>query len=222
MDRERIWPRAATIGLVRAGTAVVSRGHHAEAATVPAKQRRTQMKYQTKTLQATVGALATRVSRRSGRASPSGAQCDLAKEEETMKPRTRHPLARPLVLALAVAALAVPTAQARIPDGDNNPTPASQSVPPDGWQRNVIASDAGRDKRYGLPQDTSGQAQPFIRPEPRPPHVEPVAAPTDSSDGFDFRDAGVGFGIALGLALLATGLALTIRRRRHGGTLAGA
>jgi hypothetical protein len=43
------------------------------------------------------------------------------------------------------------------------------------------------------------------------PQQQPVASVTD--DGFDWSDAGIGFGIAIGAALLAAGMAMGMRGR---------
>ena len=66
-----------------------------------------------------------------------------------------------------------------------------------------------------------------LRPDDRPGLRGPGAAPQDfpaqiviGPGGFDWTDAGVGAGFALGLVLLASGMALVARRRRQPSTAA--
>jgi hypothetical protein len=104
-----------------------------------------------------------------------------------MRARNRHRLAWSLVLALVLGALAVPAAYAYIPDLE---TPA--------------AATAGSDDRdypsCVLGPCASEQADP---------------AGTSQAGGFDWTDAGVGAGFAIGVVLLASGIAvLALRRRR--------
>lgn len=74
---------------------------------------------------------------------------------------------------------------------------------------------------------TAGGEQGASRPDdranhgPLPTRNEPHASAVRASDGFDWSDAGVGAGGALGLVALAGALAVMVRRSRHG-QLAGA
>jgi hypothetical protein len=60
----------------------------------------------------------------------------------------------------------------------------------------------------GLPDDRAGVRGPGAAPETAPVHI--VVA----SDGFDWTDAGIGAGLALGLILLGSGMLLVARRHR--------
>jgi hypothetical protein len=135
--------------------------------------------------------------------------------------RTRRFLCRRLVLALAVAAIAAPVAEAHIPDPDDDGLAASFGAV-DGWQANVLA---GRPAASGLAgAQNSVVASRLGSPDVTPtvaPAGDPAPAPAASGDGFDFGDAAVGFGTAAGIALVGAGLGLVIRRRGHG-TLASA
>jgi hypothetical protein len=74
---------------------------------------------------------------------------------------------------------------------------------------------------------TAGGEQGASRPDdranhgPLPTRNESQASAVRASDGFDWSDAGVGAGGALGLVGLAGALAVMVRRSRHG-QLAGA
>jgi hypothetical protein len=138
-----------------------------------------------------------------------------------MKFRTRRSLGRRLVLALAVAAIAAPVAQAHIPDPDDDGLAASFDAV-DGWQANVLATRPAASDLSGAQNSVvaSRLGSPDVRPAvSSADHSAP--APAASDDGFDFGDAAVGFGTAAGIALVGAGVGIVIRRRGHG-TLASA
>lgn len=116
--------------------------------------------------------------------------------------RRRQRILRTLVLGLAVGAMWVPTAQAKlaIEPGEGKATPVAE---------------IGR-ARPDVPPPPAAQLG-RVRPDV-PPAQQPTAAPTTAGDGFDWRDAGIGAAFALGAMLLAAAAALV---RRHG-HLAGA
>jgi hypothetical protein len=138
-----------------------------------------------------------------------------------MKFRTRGSVGRRLVLALAVAAIAAPVAQARIPDPDEDGLAPSLGLT-DGWQANFLASGPAAPALDGAQNSivASRLGSPDVRPTVSPVD-RPAAALAASHDGFDFGDAGVGFGTAAGIALVGVGIGVVIRRRGHG-TLASA
>jgi hypothetical protein len=131
----------------------------------------------------------------------------------------RHRWIRRLTVGLAFAAVAVPTAQARIAE--------DSGIPVSG--REVVADFKGYGYYEGTPTGASdGQAyrqspgvpmskqNPSVAPDDRADRVTPepgnpqiVAAP---ATGFDWSDAGIGAGTAVGLMLLALGAALATRR----------
>jgi hypothetical protein len=144
----------------------------------------------------------------------------------------RHRWIRRLAAGLAFAALVVPTAQAKIVDDSGIGTSGQPPVAYDGY---------GYQQSSGVPVDQqsppvvivgdwglASQAdtgQVAVRPDDRSVRFTPeagnpqvVAAP---SSGFDWSDAGIGAGSAVGLMLLALGAALATR---HSGRkeLAGA
>jgi hypothetical protein len=115
----------------------------------------------------------------------------------------RHRFIRRLAAGLAFAAVVVPTAQARVVEGTGIGSSARQEVVADF-------------KGYGYYQGTPvGQQSTLVRPDDRSVRFTPeagnpqiVAAP---SEGFDWSDAGIGAGSALGIMLLALGAALATR-----------
>jgi hypothetical protein len=130
-----------------------------------------------------------------------------------MKSLTRRSLSRSIVLALAVAALIGPTAQAKLPDPDEDGV-GGQYGPPDAWQYNVIASQL-RTRHASTPQKSVVATQigsPDLQPTV-PGAGQPATAPAASDDGFDYRDAAIGFGTAAGIALLSIVAGITIHRR---------
>jgi hypothetical protein len=140
----------------------------------------------------------------------------------------RHRWLRRLAAGLAFAALAVPTAQARIVEDSGIGLPNGQpSVDYDGYgyqhgtgvpldQQNVpvlpddradrVTPEAGNPRNVQvLPDDRADR----VTPKAGDPRVINITAP---SSGFDWSDAGIGAGAAVGLVLLAFGAALATRR----------
>ena len=136
----------------------------------------------------------------------------------------RHRWIRRLAAGLAFAALAVPTAQARIaedtgiagssgqPAADYNGYGYHHSPGVPLAQQRVLVNPDDRADRItpGNPQIVQS-----VNPDDRadrvtPPAGDPVVVATPSS-GFDWTDAGIGAGFALGLMLLALGAALATR-----------
>jgi hypothetical protein len=149
--------------------------------------------------------------------------------------RFRRRLIRRLALGLAVAAVLAPAAQASLDPGGMPCTPACSwlesagadvrpTVPDDRAVRPTIVSGPSAAGQYSVDGPRSGPVTnlpTFSTDAPRTAPdaiVKPVAVPVAGS-GFDWSDAGVGIGIAFGVALLGAAL-LTGGRRR--GTLQGA
>ncbi len=148
--------------------------------------------------------------------------------------RKRHQWIRSLTVGLAFAAIAVPTAQARIVE-DTGIAPSSQpsadyngygyqhgpGVPVD---QQADYNGSGYQHGPGVPVD---QQISIVRPDDRAARFSPggreqpqvVAAP---STGFSWGDAGIGAGTAAGLVLLVVGAGLASRRLGRGKALAGA
>ena len=139
----------------------------------------------------------------------------------------RHRWIRRFAAGLAFAALVVPTAQARIVEdtgiGVSSSSPVADfkgygyyegtPVAVDG--QNVAVRPDDRGVRF-TPQPSSPQVVVSARPDDRADRFTPeagnpqvIAAP---STGFDWSDAGIGAGSALGLMLLALGAALATRQ----------
>jgi hypothetical protein len=127
---------------------------------------------------------------------------DVGEEEEGMRQRRRRLLTRRLVVALAVAAVAAPVAQARLPQGSED-LPAVSSAT---MENSVVASKLGSPDATAAGTDLGSNG----------------TSGAVSDDGFSFGDAAVGFGMAIGIVALGLGVAVTVRRRGHRETLAGA
>lgn len=111
-----------------------------------------------------------------------------------MKSTTRHRVAT-AGLALALAAIGAPVAQATFPDGDS-PVPAG----------------APHEQSPGRSTQARGAALgERVRTEPAPPVID-TSFSLDTAGGFDWADAGVGAGIALGATGLLMGSVLVVRR----------
>jgi hypothetical protein len=72
-----------------------------------------------------------------------------------------------------------------------------------------VSPEAAPATPVGLPDDREGARGPGAAPQAAPVHV--VVAPTS----FDWADAGIGAGLALGLILLGSGMLLVARRHRR-------
>jgi hypothetical protein len=135
---------------------------------------------------------------------------------------TSHRITRRAGLLMAVAAIAVPAAQAdgssaivQSPDSvDRNAavsstpivnTPIVQS--PDSVDRNATVSAGQLIDKVSPDARDAADTRPVVA-------VQPVVEVT-ASDGMDWGDAAIGAGVALGLVLLAAGGTLTVRRH-HG------
>jgi len=100
-----------------------------------------------------------------------------------------------LASAFLVVALAAPIAQATIPHEVGSPTQGPAPV-----------AGAALIARQGPP--------PIIRMDGQPAaFVRPITM--EGAGGFDWADAGVGFGAAAGLVLIGAGSAVVLRRNRR-------
>ncbi len=109
-----------------------------------------------------------------------------------------------ITLLLASCALAVPSANAMVVnDGQTYVSPRLG----DDHARTVATTAIGTSGTF-----TSGDGHARATTPVAPPATLPVSA---EPGGFDWNDAGLGFGLASGLALLAGGTLLTMRRPRH-------
>ena len=123
--------------------------------------------------------------------------------------RTTHSL-KPLALAVALAALAVPTAHAKVvPAGQHGP----QAVP-------LITDTLGGN---GHPNKPAAQGYRFITDTlggngsaARMRSYEPRAYVYGGASPFSWSDAGVGAGVTFAAMLLAVGVATLIMRRGRG------
>jgi hypothetical protein len=136
-------------------------------------------------------------------------------------------------LALAVAALAVPTAQANL-------TPAGKYGPLDPWAYKLIHQ-SGQSvpliTEHSAGQNTTGQAGAAGKYGPLDPGIAAAirnhsrglngvsksaaaSVPAAAPNGFDWGDAGIGATVAFAALLLALAVATLILRRR-GNRLAG-
>jgi hypothetical protein len=145
-------------------------------------------------------------------------------KEATMY-RRKHRILKSLVLGFAVAALAAPTALAE-PRGPGN------SPRPDFWNYEARTGEKVADTSPGLaPTDLSrmygqgsspGPANVGLSPDDRALFrgVEPSSVPvsvtvSSDSDGFQWRDAGLGAASTLTLVLLLGAATLVIRHQRR-------
>ena len=142
-----------------------------------------------------------------------------------------HRLTRTVAAALAIAAVAAPTAVARPADAG----PAWKL--PDGFQT-ADTRDAGSYRGTYEPVPPEGQpqqAQDLRNPDTvdfangrgtyNSPEVVVVAAPRPvpqpTADGLDWADVGLGAGSLMGLSLIALGAGLVVLHRRGARQLAG-
>ncbi len=133
-----------------------------------------------------------------------------------MRNRRRTRVLRRLVLGLAVAAMIVPAAQARVDGGNWSGVGKARSVD----TREPIAVVRAADyKRYRAPSgaEPANQYAGYVRAMPDAYGTigggQPVLAASEPN-GFHWRDGLVGALAALGLTLLAFGALLGTQRRR--------
>lgn len=154
-----------------------------------------------------------------------------------MKTRKRHWLLRRVALALAAAAVAVPSASAAFPDSYSGASGGAPVARPDdradprgpgtaGTPR-VVTDGLGRPLDPAAVRDEGGRLRPGQEPRSAPPVVrqdglrnpgagtpQPPSTIVVEPGGFDWRDAGVGMAIGAAAVLaLAAGLLVVGRRR---------
>jgi hypothetical protein len=129
-----------------------------------------------------------------------------------------------IALGLAIAAFAAPVAQAKVDEGSSIQANGYQAFVTDfpSYANGVNASDYGMPRPtatdYAIsrgdlievvrstPNGTSSDKIEFVRTQPRS-----IGEPQVVSAGFDWKDAGIGAGLALALVLLGAGAALASR-----------
>ncbi|HEX2506156.1 MAG TPA: hypothetical protein VHK22_08130 [Gaiellaceae bacterium] len=138
----------------------------------------------------------------------------------------RHRWIRRFAAGLAFAALAVPTAQAKIVE-DSGIAAESPQVVADfkgyGYYQGTPAPASDQSGIYRQSPGVPASEQAPARPDDRSVRFTPEAGNPEVvvvSTGFDWSDAGIGAGIAVGLMLLALGAAVATRHTGQKG-LAG-
>jgi hypothetical protein len=129
-----------------------------------------------------------------------------------------------IALGLAIAAAAAPVAQAKVDEGLSVQANSYQAFATDfpSYANVVNASDYGMPRPTAtdyaisrgdqievvraLPSGSPSDKIEFVRTQPRS-----IGEPQVVSAGFDWKDAGIGAGLALALVLLGTGAALASR-----------
>jgi hypothetical protein len=112
-------------------------------------------------------------------------------------------LIRTLAIALAFAAVAVPTAQAKFVDIHQPLIEQSMPTCPQNFSRNPATKEC-------LSPFATVKAAPSAPSAPSAPAAEP------SGGGIDWEDAGIGAGGTLAMVLLAGSGAMTLANRRRG------
>ena len=138
--------------------------------------------------------------------------------------RRRNWLIKRIALGLAIAAVAAPVAQAKVDEGSSVQANSYQAFATDfpSYANVVNASDYGMPRPtatdYAIsrgdlievvrstPNGTPSDKIEFVRTQPRS-----IGEPQVVSAGFDWKDAGIGAGLALALVLLGVGAALASR-----------
>src|SRR5215204_2848799 len=136
--------------------------------------------------------------------------------------RRRNWFIKRFALGLAIAAIASPVAQAKIDEGSSVQANGYQAFVTDFPPSQVNASDYGMPRAMpvdyavnrgdqievvrALPSVTSSDKIEFVRTQPRS-----IGGPQVVAAGFDWDDAAIGAGLALGLVLLGWGAALATR-----------
>jgi hypothetical protein len=141
-----------------------------------------------------------------------------------MRNRRRNWFIKRIALGLAIAAFAAPVAQAKVDEGSSIQANGYQAFVTDfpSYANGVNASDYGMPRPtatdYAIsrgdlievvrstPNGTSSDKIEFVRTQPRS-----IGEPQVVAAGFDWKDAGVGAGLALALVLLGGGAALASR-----------
>jgi hypothetical protein len=136
--------------------------------------------------------------------------------------RRRNWLIKRIALGLAIAAVAAPVAQAKVDEGSSVQANGYQAFVTDFPSSQVNASDYGMPRAMpvdyavnrgdqievvrALPSSSPSDKIEFVRTQPRS-----IGEPQVVSAGFDWKDAGIGAGLALALVLLGGGAALASR-----------
>jgi len=136
--------------------------------------------------------------------------------------RRRNWFIKRFALGLAIAAIAAPVAQAKIDEGSSVQANGYQPFVTDFPSSQVNASDYGMPRAMpvdyavnrgdqievvrALPSGSPSDKIEFVRTQPRS-----IGEPQVVSAGFDWKDAGIGAGLALALVLLGVGAALASR-----------
>jgi hypothetical protein len=138
--------------------------------------------------------------------------------------RRRNWFIKRIALGLAIAAVAAPVAQAKVDEGSSVQANGYQAFATDfpSYANVVNASDYGMPRPtatdYAIsrgdlievvrstPNGTPSDKIEFVRTQPRS-----IGEPQVVSAGFDWKDAGIGAGLALALVLLGGGAALASR-----------
>jgi hypothetical protein len=138
--------------------------------------------------------------------------------------RRRNWFIKRIALGLAIAAVAAPVAQAKVDEGSSVQANGYQAFATDfpSYANVVDASDYGMPRPtatdYAIsrgdlievvrstPNGTPSDKIEFVRSQPRS-----IGEPQVVSAGFDWKDAGIGAGLALALVLLGLGAALASR-----------
>ncbi len=136
--------------------------------------------------------------------------------------RRRNWFIKRFALGLAIAAIAAPVAQAKIDEGSSVQANGYHAFVTDFPSSQINASDYGMPRAMpvdyavnrgdqievvrALPSGSPSDKIEFVRTQPRS-----IGEPQVVSAGFDWKDAGIGAGLALALVLLGGGAALASR-----------
>jgi hypothetical protein len=136
--------------------------------------------------------------------------------------RRRNWLVKRIALGLAIAAIAAPVAQAKTDEGSSAQATGYQAFVTDFPSSQVNASDYGMPRAMpvdyalnrgdqievvrALPSGSPSDKIEFVRTQPRS-----IGEPQVVASGFDWDDAAIGAGLALGLVLLGWTAALATR-----------
>jgi hypothetical protein len=136
--------------------------------------------------------------------------------------RRRNWFIKRFALGLAIAAIVAPVAQAKIDEGSSVQANGYQAFVTDFPLSQIDASDYGMPRAMpvdyavnrgdqievvrALPSGSPSDKIEFVRTQPRS-----IGEPQVVSAGFDWKDAGIGAGLALALVLLGLGAALASR-----------